>query len=246
MGIIKKDRFEEKGTLYLEEGKVSLPRGRSSDSAPQVLREDVEVTEDEMPLLGPVQDKANRIIGNAESRAQEIINEANEEAERIREDSKAAGVKEGRREGMEQVTHQFSDSMEAVNQGIAAKRKIVKGAEAEILRLALKVAEQIIRSEVSLHRDVCLNIVSEAISRVSDRESIIIKVNRDDVEQVKKYKDRISKIVDGVKSISILEDSNVEPGGCVIETNLGYVDARISTKLKAIEESFRKARESGE
>jgi flagellar assembly protein FliH len=133
-----------------------------------------------------------------------------------------------------------------MNQAIIARRKIIKDAEGEILRLAVKVAEQVIRSEVSLHRDVSLNIVSEAISRVTDREQIIIKVNREDVEYIKKYKDRIAGIVDGVKSISILEDSQVEPGGCVIETNLGYVDARIITKLKAIEEAFKKVRESEE
>ena len=47
-------------------------------------------------------------------------------------------------------------------------------------------------------------------------------------------------MLDGVKSFSILEDANVEPGGCIIETNLGFVDARISTKLKAIEEALLK------
>jgi len=106
----------------------------------------------------------------------------------------------------------------------------------------LKVSEQIIKSEVSLHRDVSLNIVSDAISRVSDREQVIIKVNREDLENIKKYKDRIGSIVDGIKSLSIVEDSVVEPGGCVIETNLGYVDARISTKIAAIEEAFRKVK----
>ena len=47
-------------------------------------------------------------------------------------------------------------------------------------------------------------------------------------------------MLDGVKSFSILEDSGIEPGGCVIETNLGFIDAKISTKLKSIEEALRK------
>jgi flagellar assembly protein FliH len=133
------------------------------------------------------------------------------------------------------------EALEVINQAVKEREKIIKDAESEILRLSLKIAEQIIRSEVSLHRDVCLNIVSEAIQRVSDREQVIIRVNREDLEQVKKYKDRIAGLVDGVKSFSILEDSHVEPGGCMIETNLGFVDARISTKLAAIEEAFKRA-----
>jgi flagellar biosynthesis/type III secretory pathway protein FliH len=91
-----------------------------------------------------------------------------------------------------------------------------------------------------MHRDVCLNIVAEAIARVSDREQIIVRVNRDDAEYLKRYKDRLSGMLDGVKSFSIIEDNNVEPGGCVIETNLGFIDAKIGTKIKSIESALKK------
>jgi flagellar biosynthesis/type III secretory pathway protein FliH len=43
-----------------------------------------------------------------------------------------------------------------------------------------------------------------------------------------------------VKSFSIIEDANIEPGGCIIETNLGFIDARIATKLKSIEEALQR------
>ena len=93
-----------------------------------------------------------------------------------------------------------------------------------------------------MHRDVSLNIVSEAIGRISDREQIIVRVNRDDAEYLKRYKERLAGMLDGVKSFSIIEDSNIEPGGCVIETNLGFIDARIATKLKSIEEALKKVK----
>ena len=48
-----------------------------------------------------------------------------------------------------------------------------------------------------------------------------------------------------MKNLSILEDSQVEPGGCVVETNLGYVDARIETKLELLEKALIKAETSG-
>lgn len=227
MGIIKKESLEDKGTLYLEEGKIEI--------SPAVARprEDVKISEEELPLLGPVRDKAHRIIAQAEDQAREII-------EQSKEKGYQDGIVIGKKEAEEKLTAELSNALSTINQAVKERKRIIKDAEAEILRLSLKVAEQIIRSEVSLHRDVCLNIVSEAIGRISDREQIIIKVNREDVEQLKKYKDRIGGLVDGVKSLSILEDSSVEPGGCVIETNLGYVDSRISTKIKAIEDTFKR------
>jgi flagellar assembly protein FliH len=52
-------------------------------------------------------------------------------------------------------------------------------------------------------------------------------------------------LVDGVKNFSILEDPGVEAGGCIIETNLGYVDARISTKLAVMQDALFKVAELG-
>ena len=230
MGLIKKGQLEEKGTLYMEEGKVEIRRPRQRD---------VRIEKEELPLLGPVQEKAHQIIAAARG-----------QAERIKEEARVAGEEEGieigKREGMSTLSEKLEESLETLNQAVIERKKIIKDSEAEILRLALKVAEQIIKSEVSLHRDVCLNMVAEAISRVSDREQIIVRVNREDVDTIKKYKDRITSLVDGVRSLNILEDAAVEPGGCIIETNLGYIDARISTKLRAIEGAFKKALEREE
>jgi flagellar assembly protein FliH len=217
MGLIKRNRLEEKGTLLIER-------------TPVVIHRREEIT----PLATIA--VASENIPRVKSEAQKIIERATAEAEAIRNEAR----EDGRREGREESSARIEEALSTLNQAVNERKKIIKDAESEILRLALKVAEQIIRSEVSLHRDVCLNIVSEAIGRVSDREQIIVKVNREDAEYLKRYKDRLSGMLDGVKSFSIIEDSNIEPGGCVIETNLGFVDARIATKLKSIEEALKK------
>ena len=222
MGLIKRGQLEEKGTVVIEKiPVVTHKRPEPVVSAPQPS-----------PLVRiPTED-----ITKVKSEAQKIIEQAYAEAERIREEAR----EEGRQAGREEASAQIEEALATLNEAIKERKKIIKDAENEILRLALRVAEQIIRSEVSLHRDVCLNIVAEAISRVSDREQIIVKVNREDAEYLKRYKDRLAGMLDGVKSFSIIEDANVEPGGCLIETNLGFIDARISTKLKAIEEALKK------
>jgi flagellar assembly protein FliH len=220
MGLIKRDRIEEKGTLIIDKKAPVLPVRRPAVRPPVTAR----------PVI-PVEG-----IPQAKTEAQRIVEEAMKEADAIREEARESGREEGRAESSSRI----EESLETLNQAVKERKIIIKDSEQEILRLSIKVAEQIIRSEVSLHRDVCLNIVAEAISRVSDREQIIVRVNREDAEYLKRYKDRLAGMLDGVKSFSILEDANVEPGGCVIETNLGFIDAKISTKLKSIEESLKK------
>lgn len=179
---------------------------------------------------------ATENIPEAQLQAQRIVDEALNEAENVREEAKQTGYEEGRAEAGTQI----EDALATLNQAVKERKAIIKEAEPEILRLAIRVAEQIIKSEVSLHRDVSLNIVAEAIARVSDREQIIVRVNHDDAEFLKRYKDRLAGMLDGVKSFSILEDANVEAGGCVVETNLGFIDAKISTKLKSLEDALKK------
>lgn len=221
MGVIKRNQLEEKGVLLLERKEASLP--------PKKAPELKSFLPSSLPL-------SKEQISKVKDEAQKIIDKAMSEADAIRSEARESGREEGRAE----ATQHIDEALQTLNQAVKEKKKIIKDAENEILRLAIKVAEQIIRSEVSLHRDVCLNIVAEAISRVSDREQIIVKVNREDAEYLKRYKDRLAGILDGVKSFSILEDAAIEPGGCIIETNLGFVDAKISTKLKSIEEALKK------
>ncbi len=227
MGLIKRDQLEEKGVLLIEKAPAPIHR---------------------KPVLPIVSPKAAGVIppgaaddtGRAKTEAQKIIEKAFSEAEKVREEAR----EEGRREGREESSARIEEALATLNEAVKERKRIIRDAEGELLRLSLKIAEQIIRSEVSLHRDVSLNIVSEAIGRVSDREQIIVRVNREDAEYLKRYKDRLAGMLDGVKSFSIIEDANIEPGGCVVETNLGFIDARIATKLKAIEEALQKV--SGE
>lgn len=225
MGLIKRDQIEEKGTVLIE--KKAPPISYRPKPKPVIK------PGSPLPKIAPV--VAPNDIPKAKSEAQKIVDQALNEANAIREEAMEAGREEGRAEAASRI----EEAMETVNQAVTERKTIIKDAEAEILRLALKVAEQIIRSEVSMHRDVCLNIVADAIGRVSDREQIIVRVNREDAEYLKRYKDRLAGMLDGVKSFSIIEDANIEAGGCVIETNLGFIDSKISTKIKSIEAALK-------
>lgn len=227
MGLIKRNQIDEIGSITIESPAEVIAKPEPAEKIPQEKPLEIKVPQ--------VDDN----IPKAKTEAQKIVERARQEAEAVLNEARTKGQQDGKAE----VSARIKEALETLNQAVRERKEIIKDSEAEILRLAIKVAEQIVKSEVSLHRDVCLNIVTEAISRVSDREQIIVRVNREDSEYLKRYKDRLAGMLDGVKSFSILEDSNIETGGCVIETNLGFVDAKISTKLKALEEVLQKAAE---
>lgn len=256
MALIKRSKIVEKGFVDIgqaspamspagsfqeqEEDKI-IPQGGYIE--PEISQPSDDSANDE-ERIESAYEKASKIIEQAQSEAQEILENAQSEAESLRQISRSEGLEDGKKEGQDQISEIINQALETLNEAIKQRKKIIKDSESEIVRLSLKIAEQIIHNEVSVNKDAVMNIVAEAINRVSDRENVIVKVNRDDVEYIKKYKDKLSGIVDGVKNLSILEDSQVDPGGCVVETNLGFVDARISTKISLIEQAIGKAQES--
>ena len=43
------------------------------------------------------------------------------------------------------------------------------------------------------------------------------------------------KRIENVNGISVIEDSSVDKGGCIVETDFGAIDARISSQLAELE-----------
>jgi len=246
VGLIKHNNIKDIGIIKLDRRK----KIEKSETYEEIQEETFENNPEIRVEIDPRKSEeiSSEIIDEARKKAEQTKAEANKQSDEIKKAAKKegyeAGFEEARKETYDSVSKNVHDSLEMINQTIDLRKKVIKESEGEILHLAIKVAEQILKSEISLNRDICLNIVSDAISRVSDRDSITVKVSKDDLESIKRFRDRIASIVDGVKSFSIIEDSSVDPGGCIIETNLGFIDARISTKLKTIEEAFEKAYET--
>ena len=63
----------------------------------------------------------------------------------------------------------------------------------------------------------------------------MLKVNLEDVKLTSEHTKEFIEHVENVEDISILEDSSVEKGGVIVETDFGSIDARISSQLTELE-----------
>ena len=66
-----------------------------------------------------------------------------------------------------------------------------------------------------------------------------VRVNIADLEITSRHKDDFYRMLDNIENVSVLEDPNIEKGGCIIETDFGDVDARISSQLDEIETTIK-------
>jgi flagellar assembly protein FliH len=105
-----------------------------------------------------------------------------------------------------------------------------RGADA-VLDLSLEVARQVLRREVSLHRDAALPAVREAIALIADHAAHPrVHLSPKDFELISTELES-DAIHRGCRFVA---DASVQPGGCRIETPQGEVDATLATRWRRV------------
>lgn len=109
----------------------------------------------------------------------------------------------------------------------------------KILPLALKAAKKILGEELKLHPDRIVDIVMQSLKPVVQHHKITIYVNKKDLTLIEENKSSIKEILEQVESLSIQERSDIEVGGCVIETEAGIINAQLENQWRALERAFK-------
>ena len=121
-------------------------------------------------------------------------------------------------------------------ENVGEQLKILYGRiEEEAFRLAIDVAEKLVKRTVTLDDEFVVRQIKDAIHRVVGVESIKIRVNPFDEPLVREHRASILSSVDSIRECVIEPDENIGRGDCIIESASGNIDARMSTQLRQIE-----------
>jgi len=185
------------------------------------------------------QDEAEQIIAEANQKAKDI-----EEASRLsfemerkeaEERGRVAGREAGFSEGKAEVQRLIERTQTVLERAQDKRAEILSETEQEIIDLVLLISRKVIKVISENQRNVIISNVVQALRKVKGRGNIIIRVNMSDVKLTTEHIKDFIKLLEGAKSIQVVEDSSVDPGGCIIETDFGEIDARISSQLSELE-----------
>jgi flagellar assembly protein FliH len=196
-------------------------------------------TDDAQSLKREAQDEADRIIAEARDKAQQIEADSRSAFESERreagEQGRAAGRETGFGEGKAEVERLIKRTQTILERAQDKRVEILEETEQEIISLVLLIARKVIKVISENQRNVVIANVVQALRKVKGRGNIIIRVNIADLKMSTEHiKDFINQ-VEGAKSVQIVEDSSVDEGGCIIETDFGEIDGRISSQLAELE-----------
>jgi flagellar assembly protein FliH len=111
--------------------------------------------------------------------------------------------------------------------------------EKEVVELALAIARQVICQEITIDKEIVVCVAREALAKVEDPGKIKIKMSPSDLQFIKETRAQLSNMIENIDHVTLEAAKNIQSGGCIIETDLGEIDARIEKQLQAVEESFR-------
>lgn len=170
--------------------------------------------------------------------AAEILEQVNREAEEFKrettqeaETTKELAFQEG-----------FQDGLASLNKHILALENALKeirdDVQKRILPIALTAARKILGDELKLHPDRIVDIVQTSLKSVTQHRRITIYVNRHDLENIEAAKPKLKKMFEKLENLSIQERADIEPGGCIIETEAGIINAQLENQWRALEIAF--------
>lgn len=195
-------------------------------------------------------DQAAVIKADAESEAKEIIRKAQEEAEQIRsqaaleheetlkkaqDEGFSKGLEDGYSSGKEEVTRLIERTHKVLEGVMSRREEILSQTEQQIVELVLLMTRKVVKIISENQKSVVMANVLQALKKVRGRGEVTLRVNLADVKLTTEHIQDFIKQVENVKGITVLEDSTVDKGGCVVETDFGAIDARISSQLAELE-----------
>lgn len=184
--------------------------------------------------------QAEDTISRARDMADEIIRQTRIQIEEIKQEAYhkayelglAEGLNKGYREGLSRAEQEAdslrSQAREVLAQAEQIRRKTMESLENEIIELARDIAERLLSK--NLEPETVINVAEESLRLVSDRMSVFLYVNPSDMEPVENKKERLLRLLPAGATIHFITDSGISPGGCLIETEKGLVDATLEKR----------------
>lgn len=173
-------------------------------------------------------------LETAASVLQKVKKEAKEYREQVVQECES--IKESAfQEGFEQGLQSLNKHLFALDEELKVLREDI---QKKILPLSIKAARKLLGEELRLHPDRIVDIILSSLKPVTQHRRVIIYVNKDDLERIEKSKSKVKKVFEHLESLSIQERDDIEPGGCMIETEAGIINAQLETQWRALESAF--------
>ncbi len=109
--------------------------------------------------------------------------------------------------------------------------------EGLVVRLSFEIAQKIVRREIKKESPI-ENVLKESLKKILGANSVIIKIHPEDFKLINDDYSKNLFFDESFSKIKFEQDDRIEQGGCAVETEIGNVDARITSQINELKKYF--------
>jgi len=163
----------------------------------------------------------------ARRRAEEILAAAQHEREVARQ--------EGHVEGWRQAREEAAALLATTRR--AAARKLADG-EADLVRLALHIAERLLHRELAQHPEAIADLVAGLLREARGQSPLLLRLHPADADALERSHPRLAELLGELPEFRVETATDLGRGSCLLEGPDVTVDGRLEIRLANLERAL--------
>jgi flagellar assembly protein FliH len=235
--LFKSQWIAERDTMVLS-AKVEADRiiKEAEEAAAEAVRRG---TEQAQALQKDAKLSAERMLAEGRRRSQDMETASQNTLETRRKEAEQEGLLLGKeagfKEGKAEVDRLIQRIQTVLERAQDKRSAILIETEQQIVDLVLLISRKVVKIISEQTQEVVIANAKEALRKVKGRGDVIIRVHTGDLQLATEHIQDFIQTLEGGQHIQVQEDSSVDQGGCIIETDFGDIDARIASQLAELE-----------
>lgn len=188
-------------------------------------------------------EQAGAYLNRVRAQASQIIVAATAEAEQIKVKAQAEGrqaalkAAEAAIQGkLDEQLKQLLPALESAAQQVTrARDEWQRQWEKNLVHLATRIAELVIRRELAAEPAITLGLVREALELAAGSQKVTLHLHPDDRSALGDRVQQLAARMAKLGPVQVVSDETVTRGGCRVHTEFGLIDQQIESQLKRIE-----------
>jgi flagellar assembly protein FliH len=158
-----------------------------------------------------------------------------QELSRLLAEARAEGISEGERRARESFAQDLAQERKRMTDAVAAfqeqQSEYYSKVEIELVHFALAIAARILHREAQVDRMVVAGLVKVMLDKLQKGSRVTVRVRPEEALSWRQFfRDNTA--------LEIAEDSSLEAGDCLLETDLGTTEMGLDAQLREVEKGF--------
>jgi type III secretion protein L len=168
--------------------------------------------------------------------AQAVLAQARIEAESIRQEASKAYEEEKKRGYEEAVDECKREMAESMLDTVSAGVNYLENLEGSIVDLVLNSLRKIV--EGFNDRERVMGVVRKGLGYVRNQKRVVLRLPPEDDELAREEFEALRRDFPGIDILDLRPDPRLSKGSCVLESEMGLIDAGLEVQMAAISRSF--------